>query len=106
VSEQLAPDQEDQDDRPGRQKGIDDPRGAQQQPDKQKQRLSRRVLAVPAAVVDDMRKIEKFGGAGRTDREMTGFEDLGLEQVPDLVIDVRDPVQNLGGEQAAEQKHE
>jgi hypothetical protein len=76
---------------------IDQPGGLDKQPDQHQDRKSRGVLGIPAAVVDDMRKVKGACGAGRRRIETAGEEDLCLEVVGDFVMDTGGVIQDKIG---------
>jgi hypothetical protein len=63
-----------EDDRPGGQEWIDQPRRAEKKPKHQQKRVARRINAVPSPVVDDVGKIERFFVTRRRGREPAGQE--------------------------------
>ncbi len=57
--------------------------------------MSRRVLGIPLAVVDDVEEPEELGRGRRGDRESAEREDLCVEVLSDAVLDMRHMVEQV-----------
>ncbi len=98
----FFPEEKKKDDGQGCQDRVDDPGRLKNKARDEEERIAGRVDAVPLPVVDDMGEVEEFPATGRGSIEPPRLKEPGLEKIGDLVVDMRNSLEDKRRKKTAE----